>query len=55
MPRKHSTETLRVLEIGVIALLAIYAKADQANIPPGQRKELRNAIKYLYDWISRGG
>ncbi len=40
---------------GVIGLLAIYSKAEQADIPPGQRTQIKKAIEYLYHWVSCGG
>jgi hypothetical protein len=42
-------------EFGVIALLAVYAKADQAEISMAQRAEIKKLIRRLFDWLAAGG
>jgi hypothetical protein len=40
---------------GVIAAIAIYAKADQADIPAAQRKHIKELIAKLDQWLADGG
>lgn len=42
-------------EFGVIALLAVYAKDDQEDIPMAQRATIKKAVEQLYRWIENGG
>jgi hypothetical protein len=42
-------------EFGVIALLAVYAKSDQADIPANQRQQIRGMIGELRRWLATGG
>lgn len=42
-------------EFGVIVLIAVYAKNDQANIPTGQRAVIKQLIGKLDQWLADGG
>jgi len=38
-------------EFGVIGLISVYAKNDQANIPAAQKAQIKKAIDQLRDWV----
>lgn len=40
---------------GTIALLAVYAKNDQADIPMAQRAAIKKGIENMLKWIEGGG
>jgi len=40
-------------EFGVIGLIAVYAKKDQATIPPSQKPAIKQAIQALRDWVAK--
>lgn len=42
-------------EYGTIALLAVYAKNDDADIPMGQRATIKKGIENMLKWIESGG
>jgi hypothetical protein len=42
-------------QFGVIALLAVYAKNEQGEIPMAQRRQIKEAIGELHAWLEGGG
>jgi len=42
-------------EFGVIALLAIYAKSDESDIPAAQKPAIKKLITRLHEWLAAGG
>ncbi len=39
-------------EFGVIGLIAVYAKKDQATIPAAQKAQIKRAIDQLRNWVA---
>lgn len=41
-------------KFGVVALIAVYAKNNKADLSPAERKQVKLLLQWIEDWLTKG-